>query len=104
MSEVGPWLAVIGALLGGGGLVGWATRGDQKSDAFSTQLQKRIDAQDKKIESLETRGTAQQREIDGLRSRELTVRNFVYRLIEHIQHITGPEDPPMPEMPEDLFS
>jgi hypothetical protein len=103
MSDAGPWIAVVASLAGTGGLVGWLTRGDDKSDAFSTQLQKRITAQDEKIDKQSARMDAQQKEIDGLRRREVTQRNFVYRLIEWAQHIIGPDDPPMPEMPEDLF-
>jgi hypothetical protein len=103
MNNAGPWIAVVVALAGSGGLVGWLTRGDDKSDAFSTQLQKRITAQDEKIDKQSARMDAQQKEIDDLRRREVTVRNYVFRLIEWAQRIVDPQDPPMPEMPEDLF-
>lgn len=100
-------LVIVAALVGSGGVSGYFATRPAKSTregALIDQYQERYDEQVKALKAQDERIEKQQKQIseisaqvDNMRRREITYRNYMYELIRHIEEKAGPPPPPLPE-------
>jgi hypothetical protein len=97
----GGWVALALGIIGSGGLSGLYVSRGTKEGALIDQYQERYSEQVAEIRDLKETSLIQAKEITTLQRQNITLRQYVVQLYEHI---SSGKPPPPPAPPGDMFT